>query len=603
MGVNLRDPGLDVSDINNYHLPKSHKTLFQGAQSMEQQQAARSAAAEQQAMQVQVQAEQQAQARAAAQPGLPTGFQFTGLPVFQGPPAAVDQQVAGGGGGAGGDAALFDLASEQQAEMWKVNAELAKARQAQRCSHSAVGQHVARVAIAEQRDAARQAANTVVSQLLLNRTAVETLWDACRGSDRQRCGKITISELACAFDAAGVQRSADQMRTLVTGLQDNAGLLPYRDLAKVLLIKSMQPGSDPKLFPMHSKPPRPASAKGSTAVASPAKPHRPVSARPILNSTPSAAAPVPAAAPTAASTSASAGSELTFAQMPQQQRTEYSPRDAGYGAAGPAVAWADPVAAPAAPSAARPPTAAPQPALQPQALSAQGQGQQLAQAPGQVQGRGAGEPESTFLPYKANAFWFSGVEPPETLQQEAAAWKVRADLTHAVTAYHVGEDIAAAAAPPAEVTAAPSWPRPVTQPLTSGLPNAPTTSSMLKSGRLSGAELAEQLNARHTARPASAPRGRAVPAHQMQLLAVPPSGASLGVQLKGTLVPVGTGALHFGALGTSVRAAGRPSSARPAGGRAGASFSAVAQSKGGPSMDKLHHQMLKSDIAAVRMLY
>ena len=272
--------------------------------------------------------------------------------------------------------------------------------------------------------------------------------------------------------------------------------------------------------------------------------------------------------------------------------------------------------------------------------------------------------EGTFHPFKAQAYWFGGVDPTDVQTQEAAAWTASGDMTHKVTAYHVGEDIAAARQPPPPDPAA----REVSAvTMTVPILDAPTVSSALKSGRLSPTELEQQIAARHGGvheheRPWSAPRSssrmNAASGQQQQqqqqqsLLAASPFGASLGSTLKGSVAPVGSGALRP-EQEVSGRGSMRPMSARSSGygnrGRSGAdassfwggaaaagsgggspagasfsrpmsasarlpyghghgahqtaSFSAVANSQGGPKMEMLHRQMNKSDIAAVRALY
>ena len=189
------------------------------------------------------------------------------------------------------------------------------------------------------------------------------------------------------------------------------------------------------------------------------------------------------------------------------------------------------------------------------------------------------EPEGTFHPFKTQAYWFAGVDTPEKQSQLAAEWTAGGDMTHKVTQYHVGVDIAAAASPPPPPSATAALT--TTVPLYAMIRDAPTVSSQLRNGKLSPAELAEQYEAKQygsggggsqqTRRPRSAPRQSASASQQpqgqpQQLLAVSASGASLGSTLLGTLGTVGSGALQVVAP-VHGRGAMRPSSASAAGGQ------------------------------------
>ena len=486
---------------------------------------------------------------------------------------------------------------------------------------------------ADNRTAARLGADEALSQLSVPRDSVEALWGACRAIDREGCGRLTVGELGRAFDRAGVQLTPQQMAALASGLRDNVGLLGYQDLVKVLLTRARNPGSDARMF------------GSATATSS-----RPVSAvvnRSAVVKLANGAPPRPAnamarsvsfAPPTRAMAPLTTGSEVA-SEPSVHLGTAPSPP--------PGTLAAFQISDPSSWS----PPPAHAHTMSPEEPTRDHQRDQHNHSSPPM------EPEGTFHPFKAQAYWFGGVDPAEVQSQEAAAWTASGDKTHKVTAYHIGEDIAAARNPPVPVTTTNSNNNTVMMPIL----DSPTVSSALKSGRLTQAELEQQIEAKHSSatqhqRPWSAsPRSssrtgtESGPQHEKQsILAVATYGASLGSTLKGSAMPVGSGALQTepDVIG---RGSMRPMSARSGsgasksgsaaesanfwGGASGAvstrppaglrssrpasasarlsygpgyqspSFSAVAHSQGGPKMEMLHRQMTKSDIAAVRALF
>ncbi len=175
VGINLRDPGLNVADINNYR-PAKIKTLFKGGDAAN---GATSSSGEGCSSAQPPAAQQQRRARPGtapasrshhqqqhpSPPGLPPGFHYTGLPLFQARPeevltqrAAAEQALSGAPGSI--QAAVNALGREQAQDLSAIDGTMdrAKAQQHERETGAA---HRARLAVADGKQAARQAATQV----------------------------------------------------------------------------------------------------------------------------------------------------------------------------------------------------------------------------------------------------------------------------------------------------------------------------------------------------------------------------------------------------------------------------------------------------------
>ncbi len=532
MGVNLRDPGLNVADINNYHLPKSYKNLFKDQHQQQKQQQ---------------QQQQQQHAAAAAQPEprpLPLGFVYTGLPVFQAPKADAWDAPSPPSAAEVAEAESAAIQRQLVDEVRRTAAEVERAKRAQRVHNDAGIAHRVLCAQAAGRDDARRSADEALRRMSLSRAQVESLWRAFREADREGSGRLTAAELSRAFDRAGARQSQQLMAALAAGLRDNVGLVPYRELSKVLLAKSKAPlGADLRLFgtaiaprkpPVPSRPStaiaRSDSGDSRSAASAGGSGSRPSSAAPQrTGEAPRPSTPPP---PAAAAGGIDAPPEAASIAAPQQQP-----------AAVQTVIWAD-----------SPPSAQQQ--------------QQLGQG-------SSSWPEGfKFHPYKSQAYWFSSQSPDEQ-RKSAAEWKAANDSTHRLTTYHIGEQIAAAkeAASHETRTIAPeTFISPVAAP-------------------------ADQQQQQQRQRPSSA--GARTPQNPVVIPAA--TGSSVGSTLKGASRPLSAAGRSSGSVAATYSS--RPMSARPIAAHVAPSFSSIAQSQGGPKMAVVNTQIMRHDIIAVRALY
>ncbi|KAG1676974.1 hypothetical protein FOA52_014851 [Chlamydomonas sp. UWO 241] len=650
VGVGVPPDKLSCADINGYMLPKSYKTLFKG------EQAAAAAGGQGQAQRV-AQRQRPATAGAtrrtdtAAAPDLPTGFEYTGLPAFQGPPPSAEawdaaRTARAGEGPAEKEAAAVSRAVQEQ--LVNAQAQLDHATWLQHVHNDVAIGHRTRVAQADAKCVAKAAANAAVAAMVVPREGVGALWRAMQDLDRTRSGRLTASELSQAFERAGVARSTAQMADLARGLADHAGLLPYRDLARVLLIKAQVPGSSPALFAnirpaaAATQRQRPASAHpagrsmpigGGAAAPVPAAARVPLPWPPRHESSSGGAQPSPASATTAADAvqpvhavqpggatktatlahaaavgrsmsigggaAAPGSTRVPLPWPPRQEGTQPTPAAVPTPEAVPTPAtpvdatpvFADAGAAPAAQPAGTPyESAAPVGEFEPAASSSS--------EPHTCDGDG-GFP--VYNPHKGTPYWFGGANDPAEIEQQASEWTPVKEAV-AGTSPHVGDAIAAARSPPAYL--------------------APTASSRLKAGELVGgarpgsAQGSRPGSAQRSRAPSGTQQGGVVAWHQQALLAAALSGTSAGGLLHGTISPVGTGALGLGAPHTREESTcPRAMSARPAAGACSprpvsahvrrahtASFSSVAHTQGGHAMARLHDAMLRSDVQAVRRL-
>lgn len=151
-------------------------------------------------------------------------------------PAAAPASNANDYGGTAAAAALQQVLQRQADRRAERDRELQAAKQAQRVTHNVASHHAVRVAFSEARAAEQRAAADVLRcQLQVGPEAVVEALRACQTSDRECSGKVTPAELAWALQAAGVKPTAQQLGALVGGLQDDAGLLPYREVVRALM--------------------------------------------------------------------------------------------------------------------------------------------------------------------------------------------------------------------------------------------------------------------------------------------------------------------------------------------------------------------------------
>jgi hypothetical protein len=568
VGVGNPPDKLACADINDYMLPKSYKTLFKGEQTARAQRPRPATAGATR------------RSDTAAAPGLPPGFAFTGLPCFQGPPPSAEAWDAARTARVGASPAEEEAAAVSHAvqeQLARTHARLDHAKFLQQLHNDVAIGHRIRVELADAKDAAKAAANAAVASLSVSRSDMGVLWKAMLDIDRTRSGRLTPGELSQAFERAGVARSTQQMADLATGLADHAGLLPYKELARVLIAKAQVPGSSPTLFANL----RPAAAPRA----------RPASAHPAGRSMSIGGG---AAAP-------SSSARVPLPRPPRQDSTR------PLSAAAPVPVDAAPVFADAGAPAAQPSPderAAPAGASEPTATTS-----------GEPHACG-GDDGPVYHPWKGKAYWFGGASDPAEIEQQAAEWMPMKDPV-AGPSPQVGDAIAAARSPPAYL--------------------APTASSRLKAGELAPHELASQLagsirpssaqrsrpsSARSSRPPASTQQGGVMAAWQQQqqqqaLIVAAASGTTAGNMLRGTTAPVGTGALGLGAPhareeSTCTRAiSARSHAPAGAGARPGSaharhvhngSFSSVALKQGGHAMDAMVRAMVKSDVQAVRRL-
>ncbi|MEW5301664.1 MAG: hypothetical protein WDW36_004510 [Sanguina aurantia] len=119
--------------------------------------------------------------------------------------------------------------------------------------------HATRVWAAHTKAYRSALAQGVIRDLAVSKDGVEGLWSACRELDREGCGKLTTDEFRVATQRAGLPLQGRQLETLMSGIADGAGLLPYRELSKTLLRKTY--GVVPAAVQLPPRPPaRPASA-------------------------------------------------------------------------------------------------------------------------------------------------------------------------------------------------------------------------------------------------------------------------------------------------------------------------------------------------------
>lgn len=151
-------------------------------------------------------------------------------------PAAAPASNTDDGGGTAAATALQQVLQRQADRRAERDRELQAAKQAQRVTHNVASHHATRVAFSEARAAEqRAAADVLYRQLQVGPEAVIEALRACETSDRECSGKVTPAELAWALNAAGVRPTEQQLGALVGGLQDDAGLLPYREVVRALM--------------------------------------------------------------------------------------------------------------------------------------------------------------------------------------------------------------------------------------------------------------------------------------------------------------------------------------------------------------------------------
>ncbi|GAX79866.1 hypothetical protein CEUSTIGMA_g7306.t1 [Chlamydomonas eustigma] len=610
VGVNLRDPGLNVSDINNYLPRRNYRNLYKD----QPQQGSGGGGQPTASISPPVLPAQTHHSEVPQPAPLPPGFIFTGLPVFQAP--APEVWAPASTMPSQGEMDAHMVARQQHEEVRRVAAEVDAAKLARHDKNDVNIAHRALISQAQGKEELRRSADDMISELSISRQQVEGLWAAFKAADREGSGCLTVAEMGIAFQRAGVRQSRQQMEALAAGLRDNVGLLPYRDLAKVLMAKSKNPGSDLKLFGigLQRKPPVPAARSASASrpkSAVPAaslrgshpsrpgsavfKPNKDTSAADIhiaqhsAQTSPTPLSSIPAAAVTNYIVDQISATEQTGG--PQLQEPAMIPQDS-----------------------------APQQPTEERSVALNWQQRQQFQD-WQNQNMYVSETGQEYHPYKSQTYWFGGAEGIEAQRIEAAAWKASHDATHKVTTYHIGESVAAAKTAAANHQVTTVTPSVIYDADPSGRPQSARPYSDVSDGA-----------GQQPQRPTSATRAQHGAASQE------PSGASLGSTLKGAVPPVGTAALindivgqvHtrsgisrpssavqarrstqdpwvtlHGGSGTQA-AAGKPSvrpiSARPHA-SAGMSFSSVAQSQGGPKMENLNRHMMRADIEAVRGLY
>ncbi|KAF5843890.1 hypothetical protein DUNSADRAFT_12 [Dunaliella salina] len=260
VGVRLRDPGLDVSDINGKmsqgklgpRRPDDPLVWTTGTLT--------NAAAPSVAHALGATAAQKANARPASAGARLNdsangthNIEFTGLPVFQlarpreGTTSAPtfgdlhakcsrrevrDQQRVASA-----------LATMQQRNAARIDARVYMAQQERRRRNNAQA-HQLRVQVADEHRAARKAGEEAAAALgdciANSQKDVGALYHAWQARDREACGKLTSAEFGQAMHALHLQVSPQVLTDLVRGLADAAGLVPYRELSRAMVRRTIE---------------------------------------------------------------------------------------------------------------------------------------------------------------------------------------------------------------------------------------------------------------------------------------------------------------------------------------------------------------------------
>mmetsp|Transcript_44842 Transcript_44842/g.133912 ORF Transcript_44842/g.133912 Transcript_44842/m.133912 type:complete len:659 (-) Transcript_44842:1230-3206(-) len=554
------DARYDVSDINRY-LVHSHRDLFLGDQNAHGA-AANAAAA----------APTSSRGRAHARPvsahpstgrggaggsGLPPDFAYTGLPVFQGPPPSAEAWAASRAPApvAPNEATAVAIARAAQSRLFREDDELTHAKWMQRMHNDAGITHRLYAERAAAKVAARAAASDAVDAMTVDGPAVSRLWDEMCAMDRTRAGRLTVFELSAAFDRAGIDCHAGDMAALADGLSDAAGLLPYQDLAKVLLAKARNPGSEPALF---------------------ARRGRPATAHPVGRRGDGGGGVADGGNAVGSKRAADAAEAEGFVWA--RTASGGGMQDAACGTV-PAELQAPPQQPHTTQADMAEVRAGPQPSPGPPAADASpcgSQGALLSALPGGGHNGGDGR---VYYPYKSTSYWFGGASDAATLEQTAREWKPAGEPSAGPHPADSGDAVAAAASAPA---ARPASTGGVTHTRVSDRLTRPTASALLKSGELSPADLQAKLNQR----PGSA-AGSGRP-WQHALFTASNAGAA-------GAVPTGRPQRSW-----SARAGGGGTGS--GGRRTGTSYSSVAHTGGGMRMQALNEQLARHDVTAVRRL-